>query len=342
MQERIKALREAFTSALPAIKNEADYNTVYFRFLGRKGEIAELFKKMPEVAPEDRAATGALINELKQFVADELAKTLRLLQEGKASGEKSAVEKPVFDVTLPGEIPLLGKKHPMTQMINEIEKIFTNMGFGVTHSPEVETEYYNFDALNIPAEHPARDEQDSFYITSTYLLRTHTSPGQIRAMKKTTPPLRIIITGRCFRRDAVDASHLHTFYQVEGLMIDTDITFSHLKGVLDAFAREIFGPQAAMRFRPDHFPFTEPSAEIAISCFQCKGKGCRTCSGTGWLEIGGAGMVHPYLFKVAGYNYEAFSGFAFGLGIDRLIMNRYGIGDIRTLYENDLRFLRQF
>jgi phenylalanyl-tRNA synthetase alpha chain len=227
-------------------------------------------------------------------------------------------------------------------MIYEIEEIFTKMGFNVVNTPEIETEYYNFEALNFLPDHPARDEQDSFYLGGPYLLRTHTSPGQIRVMKKTKPPLRIIIPGRCFRRDAVDVSHLHTFYQVEGLMIDRGITMSHLKGVLETFAREIFGPQAAMRFRPDYFPFTEPSAEVAITCFQCRGKGCRTCSMTGWLEIGGAGMVHPNLFKIVGYNYEAFTGFAFGLGIDRLIMNRYGINDIRILYENDLRFLRQF
>lgn len=335
MKEKINSLREEFLQAIASVSTEKEYENIYFRFLGRKGEIAALFKKMPEVLPEERPTIGNLINEFKKFCKDELEKIRqRILKK-----EEKEIR---IDVTLPGILPPLGRRHPVTQMVAEIERIFSMMGFAIVHGPEIETDYYNFEALNIPADHPARDEQDSFYLSSSYLLRTHTSPGQIRVMKKTKPPIRVIIPGRCFRRDAVDASHLHTFYQVEGLMVDRGITFSHLKGILDAFARELFGPQATMRFRPDYFPFTEPSAEISISCFPCRGKGCRVCSDTGWLEIGGAGMVHPRVFKVVNYNYEAFSGFAFGLGIDRLIMNRYGIGDIRTLYENDLRFLRQF
>jgi len=338
MREKIDKLREEFNSSILSIKDEKDYESIYFRFLGRKGEIAELFKKMPEVPQEERASVGSIINEFKKFCEGKLEKThQKLLQEKKELEKKTSL-----DVTLPGTLPSLGRRHPITQMVSEIERIFSMMGFTVLHSPEIETDYYNFEALNIPADHPARDEQDSFYLNSSYLLRTHTSPGQIRVMKKKKPPLRVIIPGRCFRRDAVDVSHLHTFYQVEGLMVDKRITFSHLKGVLEVFAREIFGTQATMRFRPDYFPFTEPSAELAISCFPCRGRGCRTCSETGWLEIGGAGMVHPRVFKGVGYNYEAFTGFAFGLGIDRLIMNRYGINDIRILYENDLRFLRQF
>ena len=337
MKERIEKLREEFNLALVSVKDEKSYETVYFRFLGRKGEVAGLFKQMPLLAQEEKASAGSLINGFKKFCEAELEKVNQEIRNS-----KDAVEKTCLDVTLPGALPPIGRRHLITQMKSEIEKIFSMMGFSVLHSPEIETDYYNFEALNISADHPARDEQDSFYLNDSYLLRTHTSPGQIRAMKKTKPPLRVIIPGRCFRRDAVDASHLHTFYQVEGLMVDKKITFSHLKGVLDVFAREIFGQKAVMRFRPDYFPFTEPSAEIAISCFPCRGKGCRTCSDTGWLEIGGAGMVHPRVLKGVGYNSEAFTGFAFGMGIDRLIMNRYGINDIRILYENDLRFLRQF
>ena len=338
MQEKISKLREELSQAIAGVKSQEEYETVYNRFLGRKGEVAELFKKMPEIAAEERPAVGQLVNDFKKFCQEELARA-----KEKVSGVKKEAQQPAgLDVTLPGRLPPLGRRHPLTTMMAEIERIFSAMGFSVVHGPEIETEHYNFEALNIPADHPARDEQDSFYITSSFLLRTHTSPVQIRVMKKTKPPIRVIVPGRCFRRDAVDASHLHTFHQVEGLMVDKGVTFSHLKGVLETFAREVFGPNAATRFRPDYFPFTEPSAEIAISCFQCRGKGCRICSETGWLEIGGAGMVHPRLFKTVGDNYEAFSGFAFGLGIDRLIMNRYGINDIRLLYENDLRFLRQF
>lgn len=338
MKETIDRLRVELTQAIAGLKSQDEYESVYNRFLGRKGEVAELFKKMPEVPAEERPGLGQLVNEFKKFCQEELAKA----REKIALEKKEAKEAFGLDVTLPGRWPSLGRRHPLTIMMAEIERIFSAMGFSLVHGPEIETEHYNFEALNIPADHPARDEQDSFYITSSFLLRTHTSPVQIRVMKKTKPPIRVIVPGRCFRRDAVDASHLHTFHQVEGLMVDKGVTFSHLKGVLETFAREIFGPNTAMRFRPDYFPFTEPSAEIAISCFQCRGQGCRTCSDTGWLEIGGAGMVHPRLFKTVGYNYEAFSGFAFGLGIDRLIMNRHGINDIRLLYENDLRFLRQF
>jgi len=307
------------------------------RFLGRKrGEITLLLKQLPGLPPEEKPKIGRLLNDLKK-------KAEKLIEERRKSLERKRAEYKI-DVTFPGEKPLTGKIHPLTQTIRQIKEIFIGLGFEVVTGPEIETEYYNFEALNIPEFHPARDEQDSFYIDfkSGYLLRTQTSPVQIRVMEKSLPPIRIISPGLCYRRDAIDASHFPVFHQVEGLAVDKDITFSDLKGCLTYFAKEMFGEDTKLRFRPSYFPFTEPSAEVDISCIMCKGSGCKVCSGKGWLEILGCGMVDPEVFKNVGYDPEKYQGFAFGMGVERICMLKYGIDDIRLFFQNDLRFLKQF
>jgi phenylalanyl-tRNA synthetase alpha chain len=320
------------------------------KYLGRKGVLQEFMAKIPTLPAEERRAYGAGLNELKKQLTD-------LIDRKEAALRSSGAQPgPVLtDATLPGKRALLGRRHPLTQVESEICEIFRRLGFKVFKGPEVETEFHNFEALNIPLEHPSRDAFDTFYITShaagrasqvkdkeRLLLRSHTSPAQIRALKACRPPLAVVVPGRVFRPDAVDASHSFMFHQVEGIAVDTAVRFSDLKGVLIAFAQEMFGPKTRMRFRPSFFPFTEPSAEVDVSCFICAGAGCSVCKKSGWLEILGCGMVHPHVFASAGYDTEKWRGFAFGMGVERIAMLKFGIHDIRLFFENDLRFLEQF
>jgi phenylalanyl-tRNA synthetase alpha chain len=304
-------------------------------YLGRKGALALLSKSLGSVPPEEKPAAGKALNDARarlEALYGEL-----LIKAGKAAPATGDA-----DDTLPGVPPTTGALHPLTQTYYEITAFFAALGFGVYHGPEVEDDYHNFEALNFPPDHPSRDMQDTLYLSDKWLLRTHTSPSQIRVMTERQPPIRVIIPGRCYRADALDASHTPGFTQVEGLLVDRDVSLADLKGTLAAFARYIFGPQTKMRFVPHYFPFTEPSAEIHISCAVCGGDGCSTCRSTGWLEVAGAGMVHPNVFRNVGYDPETWTGYAFGMGVERIAMLKYGINDIRLFYENDLRFLKQF
>ncbi len=305
------------------------------RFLGRKGELAQLFKEMGRVPDTDRPVVGKLLNEAKIKLERLLGDAI---ERGKDNLQPGGVQ---FDITVPGRKPLRGRLHPITQVAQEICRIFNWLGFEIVEGPEVELDYYNFEALNIPKDHPAREMQDTFYVSDDVVLRTHTSPLQVRTMEKRRPPIRIIAPGRTYRCDS-DVTHTPMFHQVEGLMVGEDISFGNLKGILTIFVHQMFGPEVGLRFRPSFFPFTEPSAEVDIQCVMCRGKGCRVCSQTGWLEILGSGMVDPEVFKMVGYDPEKVTGFAFGMGIERITMLKFGIDDLRLFYENDLRFLKQF
>jgi len=335
MKQELGKLKEEAENRIRQAKDERELDGVRIEFLGRKqGRVTQILRNLKDLPSEDKPLIGGLVNKLKQFIQKEIE------EKKKKIGKRETEE--YIDITLPGKKPLLGRLHPITQTIREIKRIFIGLGFRVVSGPEIETEYYNFEALNMPRYHPARDEQDSFYLDNDYLLRTQTSPVQIRVMEKESPPIRIIAPGRCYRRDAVDASHFPMFHQIEGLAVDKKITFSDLKGSLTYFVHQMFGRETKLRFRPSFFPFTEPSAEVDISCIICKGSGCRVCSGKGWLEILGAGMVDPEVFKKVGYDPEKYQGFAFGMGPDRICMLKYGIDDIRLFFQNDLRFLEQF
>jgi len=309
---------------------------VRVKLLGRKGLITGVMRDLGQLPPEVRPEVGREANFLRKRIEEALAEKKRLTCEQREVGE------PLFDYTLPGRAPWLGRPHPIAQTIIGIEDIFRGMGFEVAEGPHLETDYYNFDALNTPEDHPARDLSDTFYVGKGILLRTHTSPVQIRVMERKSPPVRIIAPGLCFRRDTPDASHVPNFFQTEGLYVDRGVTVTDLKGVITAFARELFGPKVRVRFRPHFFPFTEPSVEYDFSCMICEGKGCPVCKRSGWVEISGAGMVDPEVFQAVGYDPEIYTGYAFGMGVDRIAMIKYRINDIRLLYENDLRFLRQF
>lgn len=332
----LAALRSAFENDGKEVKHPVALEDLRIKYLGRKGAVGDYFKRMASVSQEDRPKLGNALNKLKRDFQVEID---RIQGSLKAS---SMEDNGFIDLTLPGTPPQVGYRNPLLIVLDEIKEIFSSMGFSVETGPLVETEYYNFEALNVPADHPSRDLQDTFYLENKLLLRTHTSPVQIRTMEKQQPPVRIIAPGRCFRKDTPDASHSPEFYQCEGLVVDKGIAFSHLKGTLLAFARKLFGPDIEVRFRPSFFPFTEPSAEYDFSCVICSGKGCRTCKRTGWLEISGAGMVDPAVFGYVGYDPEIYTGFAWGMGIERIAMMKYGIDDIRHFYENDLRFLQQF
>ncbi|HDN84590.1 MAG TPA: phenylalanine--tRNA ligase subunit alpha [Candidatus Aerophobetes bacterium] len=334
--EKIKNLETNLGKRINSARTKEEIEKIRIELLGRKrGEITLLLKKIPELPLKDRPRVGNLLNKLKK----EAEQLLQKKEESFKKGEKVLKK---IDITLPGKIPLIGKVHPINQVLNEIKDIFIGLGFEVVVGPEIETEYYNFEALNMPKYHPARDEQDSFYIDSTHLLRTQTSPVQIRVMEKSQPPIRMISPGLCYRRDAIDASHFPVFHQVEGLAVDKNITFADLKGTLTYFVHQMFGKNTRLRFRPSYFPFTEPSAEVDISCIICGGSGCSVCSNKGWLEILGSGMVDPEVFKKVGYDPEKYQGFAFGMGVERICMLKYGIDDIRLFFQNDLRFLSQF
>jgi phenylalanyl-tRNA synthetase alpha chain len=337
MKAELQGIKAAAEDELSRIGSPDELEMLRVKYLGRKGILSELLAKIPSLPAEQRPEMGRLLNELKKDITSryEGAKTALLdMQRPKAVG-------PVQDVTLPGRRPPLGHKHPLIQTIEDIKDIFADMGFQVAFGPEVELEFYNFEALNIPLDHPSRDDFDTFYLKDDVLLRSQTSTVQIRIMEKQRPPIRIIAPGKVFRPDTVDATHSFMFHQIEGLMVEEGVTFGHLKGVLALFAQAYFGPDTRMRFRPSFFPFTEPSAEVEISCSLCKGKGCSTC-GSGWMEILGAGMVDPNVFKAVGYDAEKYTGFAFGMGVERIAMLKYGIDDIRLFFENDMRFLSQF
>lgn len=304
------------------------------RFLGRKGELAQLFKQLGQTPEQERREAGRLLNEAKAQLESIFAEAADKMQD-------KAVRREAIDVTIPGRLPPRGRLHPITQVAVEITRIFNCLGFEAVEGPEVELDYYNFEALNIPKDHPARDMQDTFYISEDVVLRTHTSPLQVRVMEKRRPPIRIIAPGRTYRCDS-DVTHTPMFHQVEGLMVGEGISFGDLKGILTTFVHQMFGPSVGLRFRPSFFPFTEPSAEVDIQCVMCHGHGCRVCSQTGWLEILGSGMVDPEVFKYVGYDPEQVTGFAFGMGIERIAMLKLGIDDLRLFYENDLRFLSQF
>ncbi len=307
--------------------------------LGKKGELTGILKQMGSLSPEERPIIGGLANKIRGEIENKLSEKQTELKELEL--EKKLKEEKI-DVTMPVETAELGKLHPLTKVLDEIIDIFTGMGFTVAEGPEVELDYYNFEALNIPKDHPARDTQDTFYINDNIVLRTQTSPMQIRTMEKQKTPIRVIAPGRVYRSDAVDATHSPIFHQIEGLVIDKGVTMADLKGTLAIFAKKLYGEDSVVRFRPHHFPFTEPSAEMDIMCFECQGKGCKLCKGEGWIEILGCGMVHHSVLEAGNIDPEEYSGFAFGLGLERIVMRRYNISDLRLFYENDLRFLKQF
>ena len=314
-------------------------NDVRVAFLGKKGELTAVLKSMKDIAPEDRPAFGQMVNDTR----NEIESCFEEMQSALESALLDAkVKAETIDVTLPGKTKDLGHEHPCNLILKEVEDIFIGMGYEVVSGPEVEYDYYNFEALNIPANHPAKDEQDTFYINNDILLRTQTSSVQIHEMEKGVLPIRMIAPGRVFRADEVDATHSPCFHQIEGLVVDKGITFADLKGTLDEFAKRFFGPDTRTKFRPHHFPFTEPSAEVDVSCFKCGGKGCRFCKGEGWIEILGCGMVHPHVLEMVGIDPNEYSGFAFGMGLERLTLLKCEIDDMRLLYENDYRFLKQF
>ena len=336
MIEKIKEIKSQIDVEINQVKNLFDLDQLRIKYLSRKGLIAELFEALKNVSSSDKPALGKAVNELRT--------STQSIHDGKKSFlEKSQITKEeIIDLTLPGKRGWIGSVHPITQTLNEIKSIFKAMGFEVASGPEIEDDYHNFEALNFPLDHPARDMQDTFFIDEKVLLRTHTSPVQIRVMKKQKPPIRVIMPGRVYRNEAISSRSYCLFHQVEGLYVDKGVTFSELKGTLLAFAKQFYGSDIKYRFRPSFFPFTEPSAEMDITCFLCCGKGCRVCKHTGWLEILGCGMVDPNVYKAVGYNTKFYSGYAFGMGIERIAMLRYGIDDIRLLYDNDVRFLKQF
>lgn len=339
IKEKLQKIKEEAIRELKDIKDNTDVNSIRVKYLGKKGELTHILRGMKSLSPEERPLVGKLANEVRKNLEDAI--------EGASHRIKNA-EKEVklgnetIDITMPGKKQIIGKRHPLEQTLEDMKQIFISMGFTIEEGPEVELDYYNFEALNIPKNHPARGEQDTFYINDNIVLRTQTSPIQIRTMEKQKPPIKMISPGKVYRSDAVDATHSPIFYQMEGLVVDRGITFSDLKGTLELFAKKMFGEGINTKFRPHHFPFTEPSAEMDATCFVCGGKGCRVCKGEGWIELLGCGMVHPQVLRNCGIDPEVYSGFAFGMGVDRMVMLKYGIDDIRNMYESDMRFLNQF
>jgi len=341
MKERLEELKEIAVSALSKVLDPQELNDLRVKYLGKKGELTEVLRGMGSLSAEERPVIGQVANEVRGAI-EGLVTTLQEKFRAEETAQRLAAE--TIDVTLPGRPMNAGAVHPLNKVIQDIEDIFIGMGYEIAEGPEVENDFYNFEALNLPKNHPARDMQDSFYITDEILMRTQTSPVQIRTMqaKKGQGPIKIICPGKVFRRDDDDATHSFQFYQMEGLVVDKNIRMSDLKGTLLQFVQQMYGKETQIRLRPSFFPFTEPSAEVDVTCVTCGGSGCRICKHTGWLEILGSGMVHPEVLRMGGYDPEEYSGFAFGLGIDRIAMLRYGIDDIRHLYTNDLRFLKQF
>ena len=335
-------LEQIKNQAIEELKSAADLKAVddvRVKYLGKKGELTAILKQMGGLSAEERPIVGQLANKIRAEIEETLSETLAILKD-KETEQRLAEE--TLDITMPGKKTAEGGLHPLSIVLDDMIDIFRSMGFDIVDGPEVETDYYNFEALNVPADHPARDMQDTFYLAEGLLLRTQTSAAQIRTMETRKPPIRILCPGRVYRADEVDATHSPVFHQIEGLVVDKGITMCDLKGVLEQFAREIYGPETKVKFRPSFFPFTEPSVEVDVSCSECGGAGCRVCKGSGWIEILGAGMVHPRVLSACGIDPEEYSGFAFGIGLDRITTTRYKISDIRNLFENDLRFLGQF
>ncbi len=336
--EDLLSLKSAFQKDLSSVASLSDVQQLKVRYLGKKGLVTSKLKDLSSIPPESRPAYGKAVNDVKVYMEEELSRAESFLKQEE---HKRRILAEGIDITLPGKFTPFGREHPVTKVLSEISNIFVSMGFEIEEGPEVELDYYNFEALNFPKNHPARDMQDTFFISDEVVLRTHTSPVQVRVMEKRKPPLKIIVPGKVYRCDA-DISHTPMFHQVEGFMVDKEIAFSDLKGVLESFIHSMFSEETPVRFRPSFFPFTEPSAEVDIGCIFCAGKGCRVCKNTGWLEILGAGMINTRVFEMVGYDPEVYSGFAFGMGVERITMLKYGIDDIRLFFENDLRFLKQF
>ena len=339
MNDKLKEIREQAIAQIEEAVKLDRLNEVRVNFLGKKGELTQILKSMKNLSPEERPAFGQMVNETRALIEEKLEQTRKSLE---AQTMEMKLKSEVIDVTLPAKKNPVGHRHPNTIAREEVERIFIGMGYEVVEGPEIEYDLYNFEKLNIPANHPAKDEQDTFYINKEIVLRTQTSPVQARIMEKGKLPIRVIAPGRVFRSDEVDATHSPSFHQIEGLVVDKNITFADLKGTLEVFAQELFGKETKTKFRPHHFPFTEPSAEMDVSCFKCGGKGCRFCKGSGWIEILGCGMVHPHVFEMCGIDPQEYTGFAFGVGLERIALLKYEIDDMRLLYENDDRFLKQF
>lgn len=339
MLDTLSEVKQRFEERLQKLKNISDLEEVRVAFTGKKGELTQLLRSMGSVPAEERPKMGQKVNELRNMIEDALAQKRAELT---SALRKAQLENESLDVTIPAQQPAHGTLHPLSLTQERMCEIFRNMGFDVVDGPEVETDYYNFKALNLPEDHPARDMQDTFYITKNLLLRTQTSAAQIRTMKSRNVPIRVVCPGRVYRADEVDATHSPVFHQLEGLVVDKGVNLCHLKYVLEEFAREMYGSDTKIKFRPSYFPFTEPSVEVDISCTECGGKGCRICKGIGWIEILGAGMVHPNVLHECGIDPDVYSGFAFGIGIDRITITSYKIPDLRLVFENDVRFLKQF
>ncbi len=339
IEEKVKAIREQALAEISEADGLDKLNAIRVNFLGKKGAMAEVMKMMRDVPKEEKPNVGKWVNEARQVIEEKMEENKKRLEDAALNARLEAES---IDVTLPAKKQKIGHRHPNQIALEEVERVFTGMGYEVVEGPEIEYDEYNFTKLNIPANHPAKDEQDTFYVTDDIVLRTQTSPVQARIMEQGKLPIRMIAPGRVFRSDEVDATHSPSFHQVEGLVIDKDVTFSDLKGTLETFAKEMFGPETKTKFRPHHFPFTEPSAEMDVSCFKCGGKGCRFCKGEGWIEILGCGMVHPHVLEMCGLDPNEYGGFAFGVGLERIALLKYEIDDMRLLYENDVRFLNQF
>ncbi len=339
MKEKLQQIKVSVEDLLKNASGLETLEEIRIKYLGKKGELTSVLKGMGQLSAEERPVIGALANEIRDFLNNEIdMKKTELLAEL----QNKQLKEEVIDVTMPGKTPDIGSLHPFTKTLNEFKEIFIGLGFEVAEGPEVETDYYNFEALNIPKNHPARDTQDTFYIEDNIVLRTQTSPMQVRVMENKKPPIRIIAPGIVYRSDASDATHSPVFHQIEGLVVDKGITMADLKGTLESCMKSLYGEDCKVRFRPHHFPFTEPSAELDVACFVCGGEGCRVCKGEGWIEVLGCGMVHPKVLANCGIDPEVYSGFAFGIGLERMVMRKYGIDDIRLFYENDLKFLKQF
>ena len=339
LKQDLVQLKEAFTEAVSQVVTSQQAEDLRIRFLGKKGEMTAILRGMGALSAEDRPLAGQLANQVRELIEQQLASALDKIRQTEKTARMSAE---TLDVTLPGTSSQVGCRHPLTRVIDEICGVFLGLGYSIAEGPEIELDRYNFELLRLPAGHPARDTQDTFYVTPSILLRTQTSPVQIRVMQQQQPPIKIVCPGKVYRSDALDATHSPIFHQIEGLVVDRGVTMGDLVGSLQLFARQLFGEQTKIRLRPHHFPFTEPSCEVDISCWTCGGTGCRTCKGEGWIEVLGAGMVHPEVLANCGIDPAEYSGFAFGIGVERTAMGRYGIDDIRNFFENDTRFLSQF
>lgn len=339
MREELGKIKDAALDNIRSAMDSSKLDDIRVKYLGKKGELTGILRGMGALSTEERPLIGKIANEVREEIEAALEHAISKL---KGSEKDDRLKNEVIDITMPGKISRPGSLHPLTKVLDDIKEVFFGMGFSIAEGPEVELDYYNFEALNIPKNHPARDEQDTFYINENVVLRTQTSPVQVRVMEKSKPPIKILAPGRVYRSDSADATHSPTFHQIEGLVVDEGITMANLYGTLDTFAKRFFGENTKTKFRPHHFPFTEPSGEVDVSCFVCGGKGCRVCKGSGWIEILGCGMVHPDVLTAGGIDPEKYSGFAFGMGLERIVMIKYGIDDIRLLYENDVRFLKQF